>query len=168
MDEAYIVTSGEYSDYHIDAVFLNKEKAKVYCDCHANRRIEKYGLSDNDVCTPFNIVMITYLLNPIYVADLEPKFEFKKLNLEEYEGYDRNAEQVRLNNGCEKICLLRRLPDIYDEEEIRRKYTKAFYDLKAEIKYMLSQQDTSTHEKQLEAEKNILEAIKDKFGIEKE
>ena len=30
----YIVTSGEYSDYHIDAVFDNKEKAELYCATH--------------------------------------------------------------------------------------------------------------------------------------
>lgn len=27
----YVVTSGEYSDYHIDAVFLDKQKALQYC-----------------------------------------------------------------------------------------------------------------------------------------
>ena len=27
----YIVTSGEYSDYHIDAVFLDRQKALQYC-----------------------------------------------------------------------------------------------------------------------------------------
>ena len=168
MDKVYIVTSGAYSDYHIDAVFINEEKAKAYCECHTDRQIEEYELSDSDTYTPFNIVEIIYHLNPIYVADLEPKFEFEKLTLEEYGNYDKNSDEVQLTGGDDRIILQRRLPDIYDEEEIRRKYTKAFYDLKAEIKYMLSQQDTSTYEKRKEAENNILEAIKDKFGIEKE
>lgn len=168
MDKAYIVTSGEYSDYHIDAVFLNEEKAKAYCDCHCNRRIAEYGLSDNETYTPFNVVWITYHLNPVFVKDLEPTFEFEKLNIEDYGEDDKNSEEVMLTGGDGQIRLQRRLPDVYDKEEIKRKYTKAFYDLKAEIKYMLSLQDTSTYEKQREAENNILEAIKDKFGIEKE
>ena len=31
MSKVYIVTSGEYSDYHIDAVFTEREKAEQYC-----------------------------------------------------------------------------------------------------------------------------------------
>lgn len=30
----YIVTRGEYSDYHIEAVFTNREQAKLYCATH--------------------------------------------------------------------------------------------------------------------------------------
>jgi hypothetical protein len=30
----YVVTSGAYSDYHIDAVFTDKELAKRYCAAH--------------------------------------------------------------------------------------------------------------------------------------
>jgi hypothetical protein len=32
----YIVTSGSYSDYHIDAVFTDEEQAKLYCAVHDN------------------------------------------------------------------------------------------------------------------------------------
>lgn len=38
----YIVTSGEYSDYGIDAVFLDEELANIYCDQHPNCRIQTY------------------------------------------------------------------------------------------------------------------------------
>lgn len=33
--EVYIVTSGEYSDYRIEAVFKSEEKAKIYAMTHA-------------------------------------------------------------------------------------------------------------------------------------
>ena len=29
--KVYVVTSGEYSDYHIDAIFLDRQKALQYC-----------------------------------------------------------------------------------------------------------------------------------------
>ena len=32
--KVYIVTQGEYSDYHIEAVFTDKEQAKLYCAVH--------------------------------------------------------------------------------------------------------------------------------------
>lgn len=37
----YIVTSGEYSDYSIDAVFQDKNKAEAYCKCHPDAEIEE-------------------------------------------------------------------------------------------------------------------------------
>lgn len=33
--KVYICTSGEYSDYHIDAVFTDEEQAKLYCATHS-------------------------------------------------------------------------------------------------------------------------------------
>lgn len=38
----YIVTSGEYSDYHIDAVFLDRSLAEAYCDKYPDTHIEEY------------------------------------------------------------------------------------------------------------------------------
>lgn len=43
----YIVTSGEYSDYGIDAVFTTKEKAVDYVEQHGTRyNIEEYNLDE--------------------------------------------------------------------------------------------------------------------------
>lgn len=43
----YIVTSGEYSDYGIDAVFTTKEKAVDYVEQHGtNYNIEEYNLDE--------------------------------------------------------------------------------------------------------------------------
>jgi len=48
----YIVTSGEYSGYGIDKVFLNKNKAEEFCRLNANQwsepRVEEYENSDDD------------------------------------------------------------------------------------------------------------------------
>ena len=48
----YIVTIGEYSDYHIAAVFLDKKSAEMYCAIHNDEskcdmyHIEEYGVGD--------------------------------------------------------------------------------------------------------------------------
>ena len=34
--EIYVVTAGSYSDYHIQYVFTDKEKAQKYVDLHSN------------------------------------------------------------------------------------------------------------------------------------
>lgn len=46
----YIVTSGEYSDYGIDAVFTTKEKAVDYVEQHGtNYNIEEYNVDEEVV-----------------------------------------------------------------------------------------------------------------------
>lgn len=46
----YIVTSGEYSDYGIDAVFTTKEKAVYYVEQHGtDYNIEEYNLDEEVV-----------------------------------------------------------------------------------------------------------------------
>ena len=44
---AYVVTSGEYGDYHIDGVFSDKEKAVFFADKVNDRSVEEYDI-DNE------------------------------------------------------------------------------------------------------------------------
>lgn len=45
---AYVVTSGAYSDYHIDGVFSDKEKAESFVTKAEDRTIETYNIDDED------------------------------------------------------------------------------------------------------------------------
>lgn len=46
----YIVTEGCYSDYHICAVFLSEEEAKIYCAkmCDADAFDDQYYIEEHD------------------------------------------------------------------------------------------------------------------------
>lgn len=56
----YIVTSGCYSDYGIDAVFLSKEKAEFYAKHCAIKEdypeVEEYETSDNDIIVEEKVI----------------------------------------------------------------------------------------------------------------
>lgn len=45
---AYVVTSGQYSDYHVDGVFSDKEKANLFANKAYDRAIERYNIDDED------------------------------------------------------------------------------------------------------------------------
>ena len=45
---AYVVTSGEYSDYRVDGVFSDKEKADSFVKKAEDRTIEKYNIDDEE------------------------------------------------------------------------------------------------------------------------
>lgn len=64
----YIVTSGEYSDYSIDAVFSTKEKAEEYIQQHGtDYAIEEYDL-DEEVEKKTKLWKITFDKNGVAKA----------------------------------------------------------------------------------------------------
>ena len=52
MMKLYVVTSGEYSDYHIDAIFLDRQKALQYCAAKGiceDVSVEKWETADESI-----------------------------------------------------------------------------------------------------------------------
>lgn len=92
--KVYIVTSGRYSDYHIDAVFLSREKAMLYCVVNHDPalNIEEYDTDDeniesNEKCGyVYHWVQTTYRLGTIssfhgyYRFDIMTKSQYDKLS----------------------------------------------------------------------------------------
>ena len=78
-----------------------------------------------------------------------------------------NRESVSVyDNGWISICLWRRLPNNYDEDKIRNKYTKVYQDLRGEILYLVSEFDCSTFDKRQIVNENLQKYIEERFGIE--
>lgn len=44
----YVATDGEYSDYHIEAVFLSKKEAELYAAVHRGQ-VEEYETADGNI-----------------------------------------------------------------------------------------------------------------------
>ena len=73
---AYVVTSGEYSGYHIDGVFSDEEKANSFADKKSDRGVEEYDIDDEQMLRQEDWYEVK-----IYVGEsLEPK-DFRVLNL---------------------------------------------------------------------------------------
>ena len=55
--KVYVVTTGAYSDYEIDSVFIDKHKAEIYCalcnkgkvNNYGSYQVEEYESDDNDI-----------------------------------------------------------------------------------------------------------------------
>ena len=79
----------------------------------------------------------------------------------------KNRESVTVyDHGWISICLWRRLPNNYNEETIRQKYTKVYQDLRGEILYLVSESDCSSYEKRKIVDENLQKYIEGRFGIE--
>ena len=69
MIKIYIVTSGEYSDYTIEAVFSTKEKAEEYVQQHGtNYRVEDYDI-DKEVKKETKIWRVKMRFDNFEVSD---------------------------------------------------------------------------------------------------
>lgn len=73
---AYVVTSGEYSGYHIDGVFSDEEKANCFADKKSDRGVEEYDVDDEQMLRQEDWYEVK-----IYIEkSLEPK-DFRVRNL---------------------------------------------------------------------------------------
>lgn len=73
---AYVVTSGEYSDYHIDGVFSDKEKADFFADKDGDRSVEEYDIDDEQTLRQENWYEVK-----IYVGESLETKDISVLNL---------------------------------------------------------------------------------------
>lgn len=169
----YIVTSGEYSDYGIDAVFHDRNKAEIYCQCHPDAEIEEWEFFDNNIYTPYNIVHINMRICSNDTNNIS--FKFQTLSKEDDNYYMINRDDVTVYSKCNiSLHLIRMLPKNYDKENIKNKYTKVFYDLVPEIKYIISNIKLSDgimlydYDQRRYAAQLVKEFIAGKFGIETE
>ena len=142
MSDVYIVTSGTYSDYHIDAVFKNREKAELYCECHDKCEIETWEYGDEDIYSTYDYVFVAA---NIYIDEntYNIKYTYSKAS-EEDDPYKKNSTYVMSYAGKEfkrkraEIYLYRELPKDYSKMQVEQKYEKVIEDLMYELKYEIS------------------------------
>lgn len=152
MAKVYVVTSGSYSDYGIDKIFLNKEKAEGYHELIKRTHwdvndIEEYDLSDDEVFTPYYYIEFIY-----YIPGMEDKYRrtvvkgkpslfggqyyinvYKCIDNDIYAVTDRRTTYA---NGI--ITLIRPIgynKDKIDLNALAEKYLKVCQDLTAQIRY---------------------------------
>ena len=165
ISKVFVVTSGEYSSYDIEAVFLDKSKAELYCQCHRNCTIEEYPLCDNNIYTPYYIVVINYRWN-LQTDQTRIDFYFETHAKEDCKTYIKNRLDSRMYGGFVNINSSIRLYPYPSEEvknQIRNKYTKAFQDYQAQMKYILSEYNIQDIEDRKKAVDELNLFLKSKF-----
>lgn len=90
----YVVTSGCYSDYDIEGIFLEKKKAEYFAKFHLNGyngvKVQKFDTLDDDYVV--NVRTIDY-----YLVKLSDKGEVYKIEKKQYL-YDPNQKGMEFVN----------------------------------------------------------------------
>lgn len=155
MQKVYVVTSGEYSGYCIEKVFLNKSKAEKYCKYHKNYYIEEYEPADDNIYTPMSYVKINYTFD---IRTSECNIDCSIVNAYKEESMCYLEPLFWSLSYYEYITINYTHPINYpvkDEEKIKNKYIKVFQDLTSEIKYFLSDYDLSNEKEKERAFQDI-------------
>lgn len=137
--KVYLISSGSYSDYNIERIFLSKEKAEAYMkvsDCNYLNEIEEFELSDDKIFTPCHYINITYYLNntkPYYVKDI---YNFKITTSNTEETTIEYMKTITYSDiGNEYLTIHRPIfSQFFDENYLKQKYKKVCEDLETQIK----------------------------------
>lgn len=141
--KVYIVTSGTYSDYGIERVFLDKEKAEKYAEMMSSHdyRVEEYETDDDKQIDEIRYVYGYYAKNKENYYTNE-RTEEVQLKIDKNNTLDMATEDIKVtryfelfDGGCE--VYIRRLinHNLTDDENIE-KCKKTLYDLMAQIEYL--------------------------------
>lgn len=140
--KVYIVSQGCYSDYNIDRIFINKQKAKDYSSWLNNSRIEEYETSDDKENLKSTIIYLCLTVN-----DKEENVEYWS---EQNSGFilrfndnSKTKEEFTQFSGDEEDFTIFIQRVIYDnnfnDEVYKNKYTKVAYDILPIVKQKLSE-----------------------------
>jgi hypothetical protein len=141
--KVYVITSGSYSDYGIDKVFLDKEKAEKYVELSKDKwdepRIEIYETDENDNAEikPIKYVNVGYLKQKRYSWEGQG-FKFKICTTNTIDDTEEDVKQTYLWGNGNELHLQRVIKGDYDEGELYLKYEKVCQDLMAKVSSLLN------------------------------
>ena len=129
MKKVYVVMGlhPSHAMSEIKAVFKEKKKAEEYCFRHINCSIKEYSYSDDKTYTPLERVIIEGEINEQSL----PICTFEHLTKEDagYKGEEFVCVFHRWGDSCFKFQINKILPNNYNEEIEKLKYTQILQDV---------------------------------------
>lgn len=129
----YIVTCGCYSDYYIDKVFTDKDKAEEYRKwCTDANDLEVYDTEDDFRFTKFYKITVNYRIND-NGRNKEPTINIDRCtNAQVSRNYTSVSDMHGYGGRYIYTYMIRYVPEEnWNEDFYRNKYTKAAYDIAA-------------------------------------
>lgn len=124
--KVYVVTSGCYSDYRINAIFLDKDKAQKYADViYDSNPIEEFETEDDNVETMIKEEVGEHTIVEVCIVDgKNPKLTFSHST-----HFDKKYDNFDTKDA---IWYRRKINyTISEHDKIKEKAIKAAYDLLA-------------------------------------
>lgn len=139
MSKAYVVTSGWYSDYGIEKVFLDKFKADRYCEIRRGSgddyRVEEFNLSDEDLMVEVEVIRLDFSFKDLQILNEEKYVEIYS----EFYPYTSLTYNYSYNYYADiipkGIILERTIKTNETYEEAKERLFKIAQDIKTRVEY---------------------------------
>lgn len=137
--KVYIVVAGQYSDYHIERVFLDKEKAERYVELSQNGYDSPY-IKTMETSDDYIIEKITYV-DAYYTKGKE--YEDIDMDILVTNTVDSTEDNIKRNEfylyptGTKELDISRVIYGEFDEDEIKEKYKRVCHDLMTQIESLV-------------------------------
>ena len=160
MPKVYIVSTGDYSDYTIEAVFLNREKAENYKNhLNGSNDIEEFETSDDKIIEPLNYCFITYYFELNTYTVLSNK-ELNSIDIQMFNGNTIDNDWVTNKTEidyCSCLSLIRIInnENDFDENTLKDRYLKVCQDISANIKQLRTEGFSDKQINEILNEKNF-------------
>jgi hypothetical protein len=139
--KVYIITAGSYSDYHIERVFLDKEKAEKYVKLSQSNYnydqpyIKEMETSDNAVIDKITYVEAFYTKGKNH-EDIDVDIIITNTLNSSEDDVKRN-EFYSYPSGTKELDISRVIDNEYNEDEIKGKYRKVCQELMTQIESLV-------------------------------
>lgn len=145
-ENIYIVTDGDYSEYIIKKVFLDKEKAEKYAklstDGYYQCEVEEWDTSDDKLIDEITYIYVEYKKEKRISFNIEfvktNTLDDKKGEIDytdfSYMDYSSIYDEIRI---YKELTLRREITGNYDEENLKKKYKKVCHDVMAKIESLM-------------------------------
>lgn len=137
----YIVTCGDYSEYRIRKVYLDKNKAEQYAKAIAKDYpfINEWETSDDEKETirPIYYVCAKYTKEGEYDKHIDIEIDQTNTAEDSEEGIRINHVGVSHDKNKIEVMVQTVISENSDEEKIKAKYTKVLYDLMSKIESLI-------------------------------
>lgn len=134
--KVYVVTTGAYSDYTIQKIFTNKEKAEEYKEwLYDSNDIEEYEIEDDLEVSKFYKITVSYEVHDTRITVPEV-YIYKCTHDDVYSNSTYYGDYHNYYGKYFRIGIVRFIPEQnWNEEFYKNKYIKAIYDLAAIARY---------------------------------
>lgn len=103
----YIATDGEYSDYHIEAVFTDEKQAKLYCATH-ECYLEEYEADQTKIETNKKPKRIWY-----FVSDFSKFWTRNVITFSDFKNFSDYVKKVSLDTSIDEEMAKKIIYDKY-------------------------------------------------------
>lgn len=136
----YVVTAGSYSDYHIEKIFTNKDKAEEFAKwCYDSNGVDEWDTEDELDVGKYYQISVQYRVYDNGKSEMPIVSVWNRASDDSHSNYIHLSDYHKYGGNYITLYINRILKANNDDKNFyKQKYTKVAYDTMAMIKQLVA------------------------------